>query len=1015
MDSEKVGIERDTFTRYCLLIEIFHSTKRGYSVAKKKCWNGMQKIILYSAVVFLSYSFCAAPFPEYVRPLATEVGLASLTGSGLLCVYQRSLAKQLHAARLQTNNLVLIKKLHHKIALVKKCIGLGVSVSFAMALIWYLSQKEKHQPLADHTDEAISQQDQLVLDGAAKKIQKQFLKYRFNKKVKSALTGEEENAIKAMTDDSLSSRTDNYIGLLDDLENRIAKEQDSKKKISLERLLQTKKLIIQECINEKKKREMARLSQSKIDLQKQLLQLNGREDLETQFNQAKIQENLESVTANIAWLNGDKSTAEKHERLLYAQKKHRLALQNALELVTREHEERKRKLQEAVEHLECLPEDEKKISVFSAGGLFNAMEEGEQYAVTLDDQDVIVYKKGAYLYKINPDKSQQVLSFSQPIDNTQLCVRHYPKHAWKVYHSATNSPMRMRPLKDILASYSVSVLQEIDLSSQTTYLTQMARGIKITSADDCGGRIYSLMAKARQTQQAHSAEFGLFNFHHNLTYAGEGPLLLKHHPIMNTHDSTCVGHSLAYALTHRDFDGAAISQVLANQFLASQDDLIRFLDTLGGNRALVFDKSVQSCANLTGRPIFVWQMYHIVAAKDLAENSNKSYLLRPYDGDAHRLGGCCGANLFLPKAGIKHSFDKAIHLFLILWPAGGSHCEVLDSIDFTLDKLIALNLENASAMIKNACELVNTINARSQVEDSFKLSGLTQVTRIHLELYVLGLLSQYHLADKTMVENLTQLSHLNPSAVQHVYEGAATFVDFCINQFTTSQNFVETSSLLLWSAFHYKWFSFLAPSDIEQFAYKYWKAIIKNRLEPNSELIDDLSRINVWFDQNGFPLLFDQGVQSFSKARLSDAIKYASSKEGHVLLGSPSIERPSGEEISVARGGSGQLYVPVFPTVKKSNLANGTKDLAGFAGVSFSSISIPSDYKNTICLWKKKTIGKEVLPGLEGVVVKFSTEDLPDSNPSINLLLDGDTVYILYSAAHAPYIPARLIKAASRH
>ena len=340
-------------------------------------------------------------------------------------------------------------------------------------------------------------------------------------------------------------------------------------------------------------------------------------------------------------------------------------------------------------------------------------------------------------------------------------------------------------------------------------------------------------------------------------------------------------------------------------------------------------------------------------------------------------------------------------------------------------------------IIAHAREICNTMpssKGRYWLWPIFQRSAMTQNARIHLELYIEGLLSKYSLADKTMIENLTTLFGLDPLAIEHVYECAFSFVNFCIDELILDKSifFDSTNTLLLWKDLHYKWFSLLRPADVQKCAYRFWRTFAQFRLNSDQELIenDDLTDFEFFFDKHGFPLLLDKRARTFSTSELSDAIAYALDKHQFVPLGE-AVGSKYGEEAVVARAGAGQFYlVPGDRTVARESPLNAAVLFmgGGFAKTRFYSSEIPilaeylrvdkksiridPDYAGKICLWRKKKVGKELLPGLDGVIAEFNTQDTVLC--SINFLLEGDSIYPLYSGAHAPCIPARLLKSTDR-
>lgn len=95
----------------------------------------MQKIVLFSLLVSFFYNSCVVPLPEYVRPVAGGVAVAS--GAGVLSViaYMRILSQEIENAR-REKRISLASKLERRRAFLKKLVLSG-SVVAAMSAVTY--------------------------------------------------------------------------------------------------------------------------------------------------------------------------------------------------------------------------------------------------------------------------------------------------------------------------------------------------------------------------------------------------------------------------------------------------------------------------------------------------------------------------------------------------------------------------------------------------------------------------------------------------------------------------------------------------------------------------------------------------------------------------------------------------------------------------------------------------------------------------------------------------------------
>ena len=99
----------------------------------------MQKIILYSAVVFLSCSSFVAPMSEHVRPVATGVGVASAVSAICISAYMTHLSKEIDIAKREKRTMVALK-LERRRDFLKKLVAAGSLVAAMSTVTYFLAR-----------------------------------------------------------------------------------------------------------------------------------------------------------------------------------------------------------------------------------------------------------------------------------------------------------------------------------------------------------------------------------------------------------------------------------------------------------------------------------------------------------------------------------------------------------------------------------------------------------------------------------------------------------------------------------------------------------------------------------------------------------------------------------------------------------------------------------------------------------------------------------------------------------
>ena len=163
--------------------------------------------------------------------------------------------------------------------------------------------------------------------------------------------------------------------------------------------------------------------------------------------------------------------------------------------------------------------------------------------------------------------------------------------------------------------------------------------------------------------------------------------------VYNTSDKSCVGHSIANALTGQAFFGTSFSHLLLylmhKNNKSSFDTIEKINDYLLANKSLP-DGAIQAAADWMGRPIYVWQWPELYYG-DWEKNGKTKALIpfRPGNTNIQK-------NVFLPNGPISAPDAQAIHLFALVWGTkeapGGGHCEFLVDEAAPLNSVSNLNL-----------------------------------------------------------------------------------------------------------------------------------------------------------------------------------------------------------------------------------------------------------------------------------------------------------------------------------
>ncbi len=960
--------------------------------------------------------------PAYVKPASVVGGVSAGAAASLLYVYQLRLAQQIRQAE-RNHDALALYKLRRKHGLVKKWLALaGVGAGIGVGgYVWASSAEHKMNNQRRAEEKKLEREKALVLEEQQKELEKQKkyasymalpLQERLNNFIRTPSLGRE-----------LDNLDQELFGLKETLEHQLFYTDSTTDTTALQQQLDQINIMFQQLAIKRQQLFNHRLQK---ELGHVLVQPIRELDKANLAHYAKLLaeriKNLELFVAYKGLVSTDElklELAQLKEQYVAIQSRQRFleAVSADPRLLT---EQTSSYVGDAYENDLVHQFYIKEQARNTAGALLADMSEGQIYKIKMrDGTSADVYKFQGKLINVS---TLAPIGLSTSIIRNE-CVQIKPTHAWKVGIAGAKK-------LDVVGYAPVGM----DINAHITRITHVAEGIAAVSwVPDFDTKILELMKKARRIATAHASSVPVQSIKY---YSGEGGDILQHHHIENTQDSTCVGHSIAYGLTFQDFNGAAISHLLANHFLKNTQEANTFLEVLGGNKALAFDKSVQACADFSGRPVFVWQYDDIYDKPQISvPGQKKLYTIKPYDSITGPLGGCAGANLFLPEGGIRHSFDSALHLFLIKWRAGGAHCEVLINTSFRIEKLIELNLSNARKVVDvfyvSLIELMKPILARRAVrsrlnEERFTLT-LAQDTRLHLELVVQALLDKYSVPDRTMTENIDALQILRVCPEIHEITRLAQKVAQDIIKFLTEKGaefsydiFSLSRNLFLWQAhsIHYKWLSLLGNSKaVTDTVYAWWKALIHKRFV--DKMINDekiASAIErVLIDDFGVPVIVTH--ESYPPSELERAINTLLTASERTDIFFPTKIR---KKTVAARAGAGVGYFVGGDTHDDFSSDDEDHSVEGYRGHIQVLSSVATDlplkrllelnqkYKVDIGIWSTIPVSKEYLSGLQGVVVNKHTPALfsgSTNTPRVDFLLQDNKLYPMYSAAQASCLP----------
>ena len=427
----------------------------------------------------------------------------------------------------------------------------------------------------------------------------------------------------------------------------------------------------------------------------------------------------------------------------------------------------------------------------------------------------------------------------------------------------------------LLSSGLKTTLAGLSIPSPTKYCDRLKRMAKaLQFLPKMKEQWHQKVLEAERTRAAHKQVS--LGEKKNIVYQTECGYL-DHYTIDNTMDFSCVGHSLAYAAAGLDFMGTNLSLLLALSFISTTQAMESFIQTtFSGQGALSFSQSVQSFADFSGRPVFIWQWPKII------ESESCRHMVIPYD--AYAVNGALGRtgkeNLILPhESFIQHGVADAVHLFLVKYASGGAHCEVLIHEDFKDgSRLCELNKETAWKLV----ELIPNNLERGGSEPNFLdyLQVLSLDVRLHLEIYIQSLVARHIKSQvsslKTISAMLDALRASVPEVVQEIEDKAVqaigNMIDFMKRNGCSKDKICR---LLLWHDIgdkvtpgHFKWFSLVNNKEtIKRFMQEIWQACVKTSLAvTGSGLFSMNDATEVVLGNDGVPLLVsDDSIKLFGK------------------------------------------------------------------------------------------------------------------------------------------------------
>ena len=432
---------------------------------------------------------------------------------------------------------------------------------------------------------------------------------------------------------------------------------------------------------------------------------------------------------------------------------------------------------------------------------------------------------------------------------------------------------------------AINAVRRASWSRQKVHQTSRACSGDTPCVRERDGRIYSVLVDGKEVR-------------------------LKHKVVENYQDRTCIGHSMALAVLGYPYQGASIALCLALNAPRS-NDLSGLLETIQGTQAMEFNWTLQALADWSGRPVYVWQWGAdaFPTTGGLVDGCIQTASLCPYFDPFY--------DKMIPSHGLSLSAEDAIHLFYVIWPSGGAHCEVLMQEKFwEPHNLAALNLVVFQEAFKAFGPLLSE-HVKYLVAGSLSL-------RQYIEVYIQSLACAHGIDQQENIGNyLKKIESLSCDScdafrtLQDTIKDTIFFIIASLEKLYQTQlgwageiekKLALFKSGLLWegSSKSYKWLTLLTDVDYKQACLAYiWKKSLESM---TTRAAEDISVARYYYDSSGVVYRYGSYVGKCTAKLPLFALLYrgtASKKLSFVSSGGHAVIPGTGSEIYMIASGAG--------------------------------------------------------------------------------------------------------------